>query len=232
MARFEHPQPLHDAGRPHGIEVPERAAAERGEPESEHRADVSVARGTQDTIVEGVNGLVEHPQDESLLDLIGGHVIRLGVADEGVDLVGRALLLPVRVSVESASVLPSLSAVGDERVQDRSGREPSTRGLGEYLPGFRGDLEADLVIQGDRSDGEAPVGHRVIDVLDFHALLEEKRGLVHVRAEDPVHVETGRVVDDDRRLPDPFGVGVTGRRRPRRGIGRHDDLDERHLLDG
>src|SRR5690606_30699157 len=98
------------------------------------------------------------------------------------------------------------------------------RRFGENLPRLEGDVETDLVVKSERTDRESPRGHRVVDGIDRGTLLEQERRLVHVRPQDAVDVETGRVVDDDGRLPDPLRVRVAGGDDPRRGGWGHDDL--------
>ncbi len=97
---------------------------------------------------------------------------------------------------------------------------------------MRGDVDADLVEQGDRAHRPAPGGHRLVDEVDRRALHQHVAGLAHERAEDAARVKAVAIVDDDDRLALLLADGHRRRHHLGRRLLGLDDLEQRHLVDG
>src|SRR5213075_1059939 len=115
MASVERVQATHDFVRAERVDIPERSAAEGREAESEHRADVPVARRTQDSFLQTTHGLVDHrehaaPHDVRSID--GGFGARWRcTADQRVDRrIHAALLATLVVEIKTGASLATGAA--------------------------------------------------------------------------------------------------------------------------
>ena len=99
----------HDLGGADGVDVAERPAAERREPDAEHRADVAVARRAHDALLETAHGLVDHRERAAALDFLRRQrgAARAGGQQRVHRLVHAALLAGGVVEVESLLRLPA-----------------------------------------------------------------------------------------------------------------------------
>jgi hypothetical protein len=74
--------------------------------------------------------------------------------------------------------------------------------LGERLACGEADVEADRVGELGRTHRHAEPLHRGVQRLRLVALVQQAKGVLHVRSEHPVHQEPGRVLHRQRQLVD------------------------------
>src|SRR5438094_2753851 len=114
----------HDARGAEVVGVPQRAAAERREPEAENGADVAVAGAAHDPLPHPARGFVQHHEDQPLDDLGGsGAPVGMGT-DQFVHGGIHAPLLAARVLVESLPHLAAEPTALDHAGERRNRREP------------------------------------------------------------------------------------------------------------
>src|SRR5207244_13573647 len=196
------------------------AGRDRREPVAEDAAAVAVAGRAYDSRPDRARRLIERYEHEPLDDLRGPRAsIRVG-SDHLVHGRVDAPLLAARVRVES---LPRLAAqpAAFYHAGERGHRcEPLAERLVHHPDHLLPYVHANLVQQGDRSDGETELDHQPVDLFDGHAFDEEMASLVHVGREDPVDPEAGTVLHDDGGLAhaaaEPDGGADDLRRGPRR----------------
>ena len=119
-------QPLQNVeyvASPQGVRVPEGSAEKRREAQPEHGADVSVARRSQNLLLEAANRLREEREDEPVLYLARLERDATRLRDESVDAGVDALSFALHITVEAATVLPPQPALVERFGQGGRRRE-------------------------------------------------------------------------------------------------------------
>ena len=208
--------------------MPERTAAERGEPEAEDGTDVAVTGRAHDPLSHPARCFVQHDEDEPLDDLRrSGTPVRMG-ADHfvhgGID----APLLATVVLVEAFPRLAAQPAALDHAGERGDRRKPLPERLVHHPDHLLPHVHPHLVQQRDRPDGEAELDHQPVDLFDRDTFDQQMACLVHIGCENSVDPEPWTVLHDDRGLahaaaePDS-GADDLGRRARRRN-----HLEQRH----
>ena len=94
------------------------------------------------------------------------------------------------------------------------------------------DVQADLVHEAERAEGQAERHHGVVDLLDGAALHGQLARLVHVDAQQAVDDEPGAVLAQHGHLADVQHELICRGRHGRVGALVADDLHQRHAHDG
>ena len=219
--------------------------------DAEDGGHVAVDLVADDAVLEAEDGLVDEARRHARLNLLRRHLDRLHerlhrLHRHGVGLHlalehrprdprQRPLALLVRgVGAEARAEALALDAC---RLDGRHGRHVgpahARRDVGAQVGvHVEGDIDADLVGEGDGADGEAHGLHGLVEVEQALQLEGQHHALVDVRRQAAVHVEARHVLahHGDLALPQP---DLHGRRHHglRRALVR-DHLDELHLVDG
>ena len=153
---------------------------------------------------------------------------------------GRALSSPLRSAAVGIDALAGLAAqppVGDHRGDGLTragvGRHRARQARGEVARDVAAHVDAHLVHEPQRTHRHAEVEHDPVDPRGVVAFLEvQPQRLGHVRQQDAVDEEAGRILDDHRQLADGFDVTQRGVHRRRVRARATDDLHELHAVDG
>src|SRR5262245_63532439 len=150
-------QLIYDPLGSNAVDVPERSAPERREPDPEHGADVPVAGRPEDLLLETAGRFVHHREHTALYDLFTVNLAALA-ADDVVDVqVDVASLARLVVPIEALSTLPPLSLGGDDKAHRFRRRHPFAERFGQHEPNLAADVDSDFVEQGDRAHREPEV---------------------------------------------------------------------------
>src|SRR5690625_2208210 len=212
------------------IEEVERSAQERREAETEHRARVAVQRRADYPFGERPGRLVDERPEQATPDQGGRHVTPAVSAQQRVDVRVDAAGLTPLVYVETAAAFASEQARFEQRSSSAQLQAPLGEQGCQHLVDAAGHVQAVLIDQFQRPDGEACVTHDLVYELDPGAFPDQLQRLADVGRQHPVDIETRPVLHDDHALAlseaDVHG-GLQGsfgcRLRP-------DDLEQRHLL--
>ncbi len=134
--------------------------------------------------------------------------------------------------IEACASFAAGLASRDQLGHDARARHAVTKGPLDGLARVLGYLQADLVVQDERSHGKAERGHRAIHVLDAGAFGEHERRLIHHHAQHTRGVKARRITHHDDGLAHPCAQrdghlqGAIGS-----AVGT-DDLEQRHPLGG
>src|SRR5438093_863103 len=216
------------------IRVPQRAAAEGREAESEDRADVAVSRIADHALAQGPRRLIDHAEHEPLQDLRGTRAAVGMNAKQTVYTVIHAAFLAALIVIEAwarfASEAAGLHQRGDAFARDR--HDVLAVRLLHHARHLDGDIEADLVEQRDWPNRESETHRHAVDVFDRRALRQEVANFVRVGSKDSVHPESRAVLHDDHGLAHPPAECDRGTHGLRLRARARYDFDQRHLRDG
>src|SRR6202521_6121555 len=158
------------------------AAAEGGEPGAEDHRQVELAGAPHHLLIEAARCLVDHRQHHAIR-----HGLQAGIAARcfpgAPGLAGMSRVLRVEterrvdrrvglLALASLVTIDALAALDPQAVALAQAVEPGRQlhPVGECgghdVGDLAGDVDADLVGQGERPDRHAPVHHRAVDVLD------------------------------------------------------------------
>eukprot|EP00962_Isochrysis_galbana_P057036 scaffold29229_cov101-Isochrysis_galbana.AAC.1 len=216
---LQRPQLLHDDVGAEAVSVHKGPAAERREADAHDGRHVAVSRVADHARLKAVDGLDDEPE----------HHARVLVD-------GLLLGLRVRIVEEALARLAAEQARLDELVEHAQvgalhpDAQVSLLGVAdEVVHHVARDVDANLVAEGDAADGHAKVEQRLIDLERVGPLLLQRHRLDQKRAEAPVDVEAGHVLDRDHRLAllDANLYGGRGHVRRRLVVGDH--FEQRHL---
>ena len=221
----------HERRRAHPVDVGERAARIRREPETEDRADIRLARIGDHPLLHGARRFQRLRDEQPLPDLLRVEIVAWLRRENLRQPRPQALLAP-GVVVEALAVLAPeplapLHHVVEQLLLPRIDGLLAEVGL-RRLEDFPGEVDADLVGQRQRPDRHAGGTRHVLDHRRRNAFGEHPVPFEQIRHHAAVGVEAAEVVDDDRRLPDGAHIVERQRQRLVAGLLAHDDLDQHH----
>jgi hypothetical protein len=203
------------------VEHAEGATLEWGETNAEDSADVTVSGGSDDAVLEGEGGLVDEAGDAAEGNVLIGHLGGGAGAAELVDelhslrvgLLGGTLLGILGVEVEALASLAADHALLDELDHDlrvATAHSHAQVSLGHEDGDVVGDINANLIREGDGADRHAELLQGLVDIIEGDALVDEAGNLDEEGRQTAVHEEASDVLDEQRGLA-LLGTDLHGR---------------------
>src|SRR5688500_4186172 len=249
--RIEILEALHHDPDTERIHVAKGTTPERRKADSEDGANVAIASGADDTLAQAARRFVQHCQNGALLNLDCGHLgARWSVAvcrsrnrlsnrylprrqEEAVHaLIDVAFLAIAVVTVKPLLRLPPVTSGGNDCLNRFRGLHAIRECLRHDLSRLHRNVESHLVDQRDGPDRKTKLDERLVDDVDGNALVEQQTGLVDVRRQNPVGVESGTIVHDDHGFPELLAVANDRCGDLRVRLLSRDHLEQRHLVHG